>query len=160
MYFLGCLWKPLINFTRCFYFEVRALLPFLLPPQEALTWRLKSNACKMEQNIFYLQTKFILDTVIKTAADVIGPARERCAAGAPNVGREVRFAPVLLLFSAPFSGPSPQEWTTRTTIDQNCCRRGRRGGEPGCVSSQRWRPVPKTGEYRCCRQQLQAAPGF
>lgn len=46
----------------------------------------------MEQNIFYLQTKFIIETVLKTAADVIGTAKEKSTTGEPNVGREVRFA--------------------------------------------------------------------
>ncbi|TNN01218.1 hypothetical protein fugu_010600 [Takifugu bimaculatus] len=42
----------------------------------------------MEQNIFYLQTKFIIETVLKTAADVIGTAKVNNTTGEPNVRRE------------------------------------------------------------------------
>lgn len=46
----------------------------------------------MEQNVFYLQTKFIIETVLKTAADVVGTAKEKNTTEEPNVRRKVRFA--------------------------------------------------------------------
>lgn len=65
----------------------------------------------MEQNIFYLQTKFIIETVLKTAADVIGTAKEKNTTGEPNVRRKVRFAsprhPVYCSFQP---RPGPQRY--------------------------------------------------
>lgn len=60
----------------------------------------------MEQNVFYLQAKLIIETLLKTAADVIGTAKEKSSTGEPNVRRKVRFAsprhPVYCSFSSLF----------------------------------------------------------
>lgn len=44
----------------------------------------------MEQNIFYLQTKLIIETIIKTAVDVIGTQKEGHTTRQANVQRKVR----------------------------------------------------------------------
>lgn len=46
----------------------------------------------MEENIFYTETKFIIETVIKTAVDVIGTTQKSNTTPEPNVRHQVRFA--------------------------------------------------------------------
>lgn len=46
----------------------------------------------MEENIFYSETKFIIETVIKTSVDVIRTPRKENITPEPNVRRQVRFA--------------------------------------------------------------------
>ena len=46
----------------------------------------------MEENIFYSETKFIIETVIKTAVDVIRTPPKQNRTPEPNVRRQVRFA--------------------------------------------------------------------
>lgn len=46
----------------------------------------------MQENIFYLETKFIIETVIKTAVDVIGTPQKENITPEPNVRRQVTFA--------------------------------------------------------------------
>lgn len=91
------LWKPLNNFTQRFYFEAGSSATSADSTSATSGADLASplsqtDACKMEQNVFYLQTEFIIETVLKTAADVVGTAKEKNTTGEPNVRREVRFA--------------------------------------------------------------------
>lgn len=90
-------WKPLNNFTQRFYCEVGSSATFAdstsaTSGADLASLLSQTDACKMEQNIFYLQTKFIIETVLRTAADVIGTAKVNNTTGEPNVRREVRFA--------------------------------------------------------------------
>lgn len=43
----------------------------------------------MDENIFYSETKFIIDTVINTAIDVIGTPKRENITPEPNVERQV-----------------------------------------------------------------------
>lgn len=52
--------------------------------------KVKRALVKMEQNIFYLQTKLIIETIIKTAVDVIGTRKEGHTTREANVQRKVR----------------------------------------------------------------------
>lgn len=46
----------------------------------------------MEQNSFYSETRLIIETIIKTAIDVIGTQKEEKPVWEPNVGAKVRLA--------------------------------------------------------------------
>lgn len=91
------LWKPLNNFNQCFYFEIGTSATSADSTSASGGANLASllsqtDACEMEQDVFYFQTKFIIETVLKTAADVIGTAKENNTTEEPNVRRKVRFA--------------------------------------------------------------------
>lgn len=57
----------------------------------------------MEQDILYLQTKLIIETLLKAAADVIGTAEVKNPTGEANVRRKVSFASPQHLVCCSFS---------------------------------------------------------
>lgn len=64
----------------------------------------------MQENIFYSETKFIIETVIKTAIDVIGTPQKENITPEPNVRRQVTFA---LLHHALYCNSVVYFWSIR-----------------------------------------------